>query len=123
MAMSQGGKAYRRLVEVPLAPTLVNRTFGTCSRSDSEHVQRPEGVPQLRAAHDACFEYGRLHLLLNEVPGLRAVGVNMLGGEGAPSGFQGPDPGLHAGNVDGCSRIGEVGVVGVQRVGDGPVLL
>src|SRR4029453_1265960 len=73
--------------------------------------------------HDACFEYGRLHLLLDKAPGLRAVGVNMLSGEGAPSGFQGADPGLHAGNVDGCSRGGEVGVVGVQRVGDGPVLL
>jgi len=66
---------------------------------------------------------GPLHLLLNEVLGLRAVGVDVLGGKGAPPGLQGADPGLNAGNVDGCGCIGEVGVAGLQCVGDGSVFL
>ena len=64
-----------------------------------------------------------LHLLFDEAPEVRAVGVDMLGGEGAPPGLQGADPSLHAGNMNGCSRVRQIRVVGVQRVGDEPVLL
>src|SRR5262245_12854344 len=49
--------------------------------------------------------------------------MDMLSSEGAPPGLQGADPGLNAGDVDGCGRVGEVRVVGIQRVGDEPVLL
>src|SRR4029453_12812964 len=49
--------------------------------------------------------------------------MDMLRREGAPPGLQGANPGLHAGNVDGCRRVGEIRVVGVQRVGDERVLL
>jgi hypothetical protein len=51
------------------------------------------------------------------------VGVDVLGSEGAPPRLEGADPGLHARDVDGRCRVGEICVVGFQRVGDGPVLL
>jgi hypothetical protein len=40
------------------------------------------------------------------------VGMDVLGSEGAPPRLEGADPGLHARDVDGRGRVGEVRVVG-----------
>ena len=75
----------------------------------------------VRGAYDALVDGSTHFSTRRRGSGLR--GVDMLRREGAPPGLQGANPGLHAGNVDGCRRVGEIRVVGVQRVGDEPVLL
>ena len=44
--------------------------------------------------------------------------MDVLGSEGAPPRLEGADPGLHARDVDGRGRVGEVRVVGLLCLGD-----